>query len=596
MDWSSIYEEHGEEEGDWSGWASGRLAPVLESFSQSGGYTPLICYFFTINYILGVGCLGIPYAFLQSGVFLGSIMIVLLSFVAYITVLWVAETGHRDIQLRKFGRERSPGLYSHRFRKKQDYSSEKMLTIRSHGLSLDASDPTASIALTEFSALQSNLSNSSSYTSPDKRSNLIASEPAPRNFEEESEVLELVLRFLGPRGKLFYQSALMMLMFVGLIAYVQVFVNTFASQLWPGIDTFIPSLLFGLVAVPLSCVDLAEQISVQVLMSILRFLSLGILLMGTLVAVYVNPSVDSFTLPSYSSPSHSETAGLNNSGQSLPMFELHGFGLMFTTAIFSQLFQHSVPGLIRPLSPETKGQAPAIFGLALITTGAIYITTGVTCVYYFGPLVNQAINLNFVGFDWGAGQIHFLGHVCIKAMAMTVVLFPALDTLSVFPLIANTLGNNFHAAFPHAHKHVSKNMKACLSASMIDAIVKATSSSEYMSPREAMQQLTARLWRLAAAVPPIVLSMFIANLSLTLQVAGVCGILVALVTPALLQMYSLEQLCDVPCKISGTPRLYIQQNPYATVFSQVEYTYAVLCLATFALWVCCYQIVAAVAG
>lgn len=60
MDWSSIYEEHGEEEGDWSGWASNRLTPVLDSFSQSGSYTPLICYFFTINYILGVGCLGIP--------------------------------------------------------------------------------------------------------------------------------------------------------------------------------------------------------------------------------------------------------------------------------------------------------------------------------------------------------------------------------------------------------------------------------------------------------------------------------------------------------------------------------------------------------
>ena len=61
MDWSSIYDEHGEEEGDWSGWASNRLTPVLDSFSQSGSYSPLICYFFTINYILGVGCLGIPY-------------------------------------------------------------------------------------------------------------------------------------------------------------------------------------------------------------------------------------------------------------------------------------------------------------------------------------------------------------------------------------------------------------------------------------------------------------------------------------------------------------------------------------------------------
>lgn len=588
MDWSSIYEEHGEEEGDWSGWASGRLAPVLESFSQSGGYTPLICYFFTINYILGVGCLGIPYAFLRSGVLLGSAMIVLLSYVAYITVLWVAETGHRDIQLRKFGRERSPGLYSHRYRKKQDYSCEKILTIRSHGLSMDAADPETNLKLTEFSALQSTFSKASNHSNTEKKTNATASDAPLRNFEEESEVLELVLRFLGPRGKLFYQSALMLLMFVGLIAYVQVFVTTFTSQLWPGVDTLIPSLLFGVIAVPLSCVDLAEQISVQVFMSVLRFLSLGILLLGTLAAVYVHPSADSFSLSTeVFSHSPSETS---HDSRALPLFELHGFGLMFTTAIFSQLFQHSVPGLIRPLPPETKGNVSSIFGLALITTGFIYITTGVTCVYYFGPLVNQAINLNFVDFDWGASHAHMLTRVCIKAMAMTVVLFPALDTLSVFPLIANTLGNNFHAAFPMAHKKVSKCLNACFSLSIVDGIVKATSSGEYMSPREAMQQLTARLWRLAAAIPPIILSAFIADLSLTLQVAGVCGILVALVTPALLQKYSLDQLYDVPCKGSGTPKLYIQQNPYATVFSQVEYTYGVLCLAVLALWVCCYQI------
>ena len=67
----------------------------------TGKYTSTICYIFTINYILGVGCLGIPYAFLKSGVVLGSLLIILLSTVAYITVMWVAESGHRDLEIRQ---------------------------------------------------------------------------------------------------------------------------------------------------------------------------------------------------------------------------------------------------------------------------------------------------------------------------------------------------------------------------------------------------------------------------------------------------------------------------------------------------------------
>jgi hypothetical protein len=35
MDWSAIYEETGDEDGDWTGFAS-RLTPILENFSSRG--------------------------------------------------------------------------------------------------------------------------------------------------------------------------------------------------------------------------------------------------------------------------------------------------------------------------------------------------------------------------------------------------------------------------------------------------------------------------------------------------------------------------------------------------------------------------------
>jgi hypothetical protein len=56
----------------------------------------------------------------------------------------------------------------------------------------------------------------------------------------------------------FYQAALAMLSFVGLLAYAQVFNDSFRLQIWPRCPDFVPVLLFGAVVVPLSCIDLGK--------------------------------------------------------------------------------------------------------------------------------------------------------------------------------------------------------------------------------------------------------------------------------------------------------------------------------------------------
>lgn len=491
----------------------------------------------------------------------------------------VAETGYRDIQLRKYGRERSPEQYTARYRKNSLFNCERDIKVR--GSSIDSTDPKTR-QFTALSSLKESCSSNRRYSSNnfelEKKS----------NFEEESEVLELVLRFLGPWGKTFYQTILMMLMFVGLIAYTQVFVNTFVSQIYPGVSTIIPSLFFGVIAVPLSCIDLAEQISVQVIMSILRFLSLATLLFGTIAAMVIDPhpAIDPNT--------------------SIGYYKFSGFGLMFTTAIFSQLFQHSVPGLIRPLSQADKQHVSNIFGWALVTTGSIYILIGTICTLYFGKSINQAINLNFVNYYWGLPQPnegdslqYFAFFLVIKSLSMLIVLFPALDTLSVFPLIANTLGNNFHAAFPKGYKTTVKFLQY-LPHSLVDYLLRSVSNSSIStaiaystSNSQLTRLLTLKLWRLCAAFPPVIISIYVTNLSLTLQFAGVCGVLVALVVPALLQYYSLQEVPDIPSmnnRENNPNAVYFELNPYSGYFSNRSFVYFVLLVAFVALIICVLQI------
>ena len=134
----------------------------------------------------------------------------------------------------------------------------------------------------------------------------------------------MTLDLLGSKGFVLFQAALSVLTYVGLLAYTQVFIQSFKSEIWPGAPSVIPNLIFGLLVVPLSCCDLAEQITAQVLMSCLRFLSLGLLVAGALAAFSVNgPQDKSYT---------SSSILINRRG--VPLIEFNGFGIMFTTAIF----------------------------------------------------------------------------------------------------------------------------------------------------------------------------------------------------------------------------------------------------------------------
>lgn len=100
MDWSSVFEENGEEAGDWErSDIINRLEPLIDLLSNDGRYTKNVMFAFTINYVLGVGCLGIPYAFDKAGILLGTVIMIFISFVTWVTVLWVAEAAHRGMQM-----------------------------------------------------------------------------------------------------------------------------------------------------------------------------------------------------------------------------------------------------------------------------------------------------------------------------------------------------------------------------------------------------------------------------------------------------------------------------------------------------------------
>jgi amino acid permease len=570
MDWSSIYDEHGGETGSWDHMdLRGRITVVVDSYISTRSYSPLICYLFTVNYVLGVGCLGIPYAFMRSGIVAGSLVVIAISAIALLTVLWIAEAG-----------------YIFRF----IVSSHKDVRLFDNLLTESPDNKNAS----ENTALVRNPSMGKTKARTNRSRNMSEDSAASGGWQDHTddfEVTDLVSAFLGANGSAVYQVSLITLTFIGLIAYCQVFVISFSSQVYPDCPTYIPIAIFGIIVIPLSCFDLADQVFVQVAMSLLRFVTLGALFAGLLFAIFFDEKDSSPTKVDNNPPYITDDA---------PLFDIGGIGLMVSTAIFSQLFQHSVPGLIRPLPTGDQKNVPKIFSYALLTTGVLYICIGVTSVLYFGQNVSQSINLNFVGFRWGLSDSVLNGgehnsmqvgeYYVAMALSMLIVVFPALDTLSVFPLIANTLGNNMLAAFPRWKKLVRNFVKAVKLDVVFPPVDKNFTYYGPLPVESKSHRATGIVGRLAAAIPAVLCCFWVTKLSVTLQLAGVCGIIVALVTPALMQREAVKFYKKFSVPTAATNNIALKPFYIDSSYSSSFYTTIVLVTAVCGLFVCIMQL------
>lgn len=269
-------------------------------------------------------------------------------------------------------------------------------------------------------------------------------------------------------------------MYAGLLAYVLVFVSTLSTIF--SLNRDLAVVICAAVMIPFSMLDLTEMVPLQIMLSVINILSL--FLMGGIGLGTV------LTDPEYKI-------------EKLEPVKFNGLGLAFSTALFSQLFQHSVPGLINPLKRTDRIRVPNVFGVAMVTTAVVYVFLSLGCVLAFGTSMEESVNLNFANFKWNrpTAFLKFISHFC--------AFYPALATVAVFPLITFTLGNSLCVVAPLRK-----------------------------SWRLRHSRKISLLFRLLAAVPPLLVAFPLKSLSTAFKIAGLGGIWVAFVTPTLLQVKS----------------------------------------------------------
>ena len=148
---------------------------------------------------------------------------------------------------------------------------------------------------------------------------------------------------------------------------------------------------------------------------------------------------------------------------------------------------------------------------------------------YFGSYSNPSSNLDWVhylGFFPTDGQIDGseLPPTYARFIALFIVIFPTLDVASAFPLNAVTLGNNFMATY-------------------YDTATMPSVEGDFKKRA---------VFRLCAAVPPIIAAALVHDLGPITAYTGLTGVVISLVVPAALS-YSSEKALKAKQLQSITP-------------------------------------------
>jgi len=134
-----------------------------------------------------------------------------------------------------------------------------------------------------------------------------------------------------------------------------------------------------------------------------------------------------------------------------------------------------------------------------------------------------------------------------------VMVFPVLDMLSVFPLIAITLGNNFLASLPRSLHHRFKEKHLDIACHLV------------------------------AAVPPVIMAGLVGSLEAIFSFTGIFAFLLTLVYPCVLELLSQRY-------VTTRWGFGAERTPYTYLFMNWWFVCATLVVSVFAFGLMLYDL------
>lgn len=194
-----------------------------------------------------------PYGFARTGVAFGSFLVVAVTVLAYATVSWVAETVGRAERLAAMPCEQGSKCWICLKEHKENEVNTPLCVPISGGEGVEVKVD-MDVGHKVLGQQVGRGYGSSGGTTKASKARTESTDSSNMNWASEKsyEVTELCTKFLGWRHKVLYQVSLLALMYVGLLAYSQVFANSISAAVeCHSCSRGLLSVVFAVIVVPL---------------------------------------------------------------------------------------------------------------------------------------------------------------------------------------------------------------------------------------------------------------------------------------------------------------------------------------------------------
>uniref|UniRef100_A0A182VRF4 Amino acid transporter transmembrane domain-containing protein n=1 Tax=Anopheles minimus TaxID=112268 RepID=A0A182VRF4_9DIPT len=396
-------------------------------------YPTWVGFVFVFNLIVGTGALALPSAFSHAGWMLGSLAIVVLAFMSYVTVTFVIETMacanavHNWKRLQFIKRDR---VIEHDEDSNVETLIEQPVSVESESdnehAGMDERDQLISDASIEQTPLNIMYCRKTYYT-----------------LSNKIELGEMANMFFGSTERFLFYFCLAVYLYGDLSIYSAAVAKSLrdvacahnhranatddddsTDRCWQdGILTRLDVYrlcLVGFVAVlgPFTFFNVQKTKYLQLLTVLFRWLAFSVMIS---IAIHrLLAPVDSTALPI--TPKRADISGMP---------------FLIGTCIYSFMCHHSLPSLLTPIA--NKGRLKVLLSLDYVLIGAFYLALALTGVFAFAD-IKDLYTLNFVP---SATQTNGL----LQAVEYFLALFPVFTLSASFPIVAITLRNNLQTLF-----------------------------------------------------------------------------------------------------------------------------------------------------
>jgi hypothetical protein len=312
-------------------------------------------------------------------------------------------------------------------------------------------------------------------------------------------------------------------------ALCSIFANAFANE-FPlgdmpdgGYKPYV--CIFMVVAVPLACTSVTDQLWIQMAFMTARFVMV-ILMVGTVAGAY---GADE---PHFGNSS-SQVGPVND----VPLANPSNIVSVTMTCIFATAFQFSAPTMAS--ESRSKTGLKSVFGVATILSYVTNVLLGILLAVFFGQDQPDSSNLNWGNYHGGTGE----GDTAAWATAISgyIVLFAAIDGVAVYSLIAISTGEILMGAVYRDRVHEVE----------LDWRIRT-------------------VFRLLGSIPQAIGAIFVSDLGVIAQYAGIFTVLSYTVCPSLLALSSRARMQKMNLPVS---------THYSSHFSSRVWSYGLLLLS-----------------